>query len=165
MATMPEARSTRALSSISTGYITSYSSDSADMLYDGFGALVLATGNRGAYTTTDEYMLDALGNVIQHDANRLDFGMGGRARENMGYLGGHLTYTSSDRLPSYRNGGGPLITSLTTTEATFDGDGKSNRVDGYAQSYDYTSCDGLLHRRTNRTSFVRSYFERPSGCG
>ncbi len=151
---------TRALSSISTGYITSYSSDSADMVYDGFGALVLATGNRGAYTTTDEYTLDALGNVLQHDANRLYYAMGGRARENMSYLGGHLTYTASDPLASYRSGGGPLITSRTVTEPTFDGDGNQIASNTYAQAYDYTSggVDVFLAAQTGQ-SFVRSYFD------
>ena len=70
---------TSLLSSIASGRISSYSSDSAVMRYDGFGGLVLSLENRGnptATPTSDEYILDALGNVVQHDQNRDFWGLG-----------------------------------------------------------------------------------------
>ncbi|MGH7653053.1 MAG: hypothetical protein ACREN6_00150 [Gemmatimonadaceae bacterium] len=47
--------------------------------YDGFGGLVEVSQNRGN-PVADEYALDALGNVLTHDANR-NANYAGRALE------------------------------------------------------------------------------------
>ncbi|MGH7653540.1 MAG: hypothetical protein ACREN6_02650, partial [Gemmatimonadaceae bacterium] len=49
--------------------INSYSTESSSMRYDGFGGLVEVDQDRGS-PVADEYMLDALGNLLRHDQNR-----------------------------------------------------------------------------------------------
>jgi RHS repeat-associated protein len=128
------------------------------MRYDGFGGLVESSQNRGN-PVADEYALDALGNVLQHDQNR-NANFAGRATDASGYSGPHLTATASDPLSSLRNGGGPLITTLTTTDPTYDASGNQIASDSWVQRY-ISTTGGTDNFDTAPTgeSWGRSYFD------
>jgi RHS repeat-associated protein len=144
--------------SINTGRINSYSSETSSMHYDGFGGLVEASQNRGN-PIADEYTLDALGNLIQHDQNR-NANFAGRATDSLEYDGPHLTSTASNPLSSLRNGGGPLVTTLTTTLPTYDPSGNQIASDTYTQSYNHTSGGtDFFDNAATGESFVRSYYD------
>ncbi len=145
------------LSSSVTG-INSYSSDSSVMLYDGFGGLVVSMQNRGN-PTSDEWRLDALGNVQRHDANR-DYYATGLEADSSYYDGPHLAQTFSLPRDSIRSGGAPLITTLTNRLPTYDASGNQIGSDTYAQRYISTTggTDNFDTAPTGQ-SFVRSYFD------
>ncbi len=70
---------------------------------------------------SDEYALDALGNVLSHDSNR-NFTTG-LSRTNQLFSGPRLGQSNSDPMPSLRDGTGPYVRSLDSSYFLVDSSG------------------------------------------
>ncbi len=134
-------------SEIDVGYlnVAPYGEETGQMVYDGFGGLLMANRSRGALGNLfrDEYILDALGNMARSDANRGYFD--GRSAVNFSYTGSQLYTHTSDPLSALRDGmGGPLLKMSTQTIAAYDSSGNQTSLDTYNFAYSGTS-DGFDH--------------------
>ena len=155
-----DARGKQSWRQTTSGLGTEYS-DQSWMHYDGFGAVIARGQLRefgGGDVFTDEYAVDALGNVRVTDLNR---GWAvGRRRATYSYNGERLTAHQNDPLSAERDGlGQPVVTLLDATTTQYNAAGSQIQTSKTLTEVWNNGTEDLYAETVFGAEIVRSYYD------